>query len=127
VAEQSGLYALSLPKNIPHAGVDRLPFVYESTGIETFFRDERDPEPRSRRMFTFHRPEALAELIDEGRGTAAGATGQGLGSDRRALTLRGRLKEMPTQFPLITTGLWGAQIEAIQNLETSLAQNRRAF
>ncbi len=39
-------------------------------------------------------------------------------------TLRGRLRNMPTQFPLITTGLWGAQIEAINNLETSLAENR---
>ena len=23
-----------------------LPFLYESTGVETFFRDERDPSPR---------------------------------------------------------------------------------
>jgi type I restriction enzyme R subunit len=31
---------------------------------------------------------------------------------------------MPTQYPLITTGLWGAQIEAVRNLENSLADNR---
>ena len=30
-----------------------LPFLYESTGVETFFRDERDPEPRSRQVFSF--------------------------------------------------------------------------
>ena len=26
-----------------------------NTGVETFFRDERDPSPRSRRVFSFHR------------------------------------------------------------------------
>jgi len=36
-------------------------------------------------------------------------------------TLRSRLQTMP---PLIAAGLWPAQIQAIQNLETSLAQDR---
>ncbi len=31
---------------------------------------------------------------------------------------------MPACTPLITTGLWGAEIEAITNLEKSLAENR---
>jgi type I restriction enzyme R subunit len=44
VAEQAGLYAVGLPRNIPHVSIDKLPFVYESTGVETYFRDERDPE-----------------------------------------------------------------------------------
>ena len=105
VADQAAKYSVGLPANIPHVTLP-LPFLYESTGVETFFRDERDPEPRSRRMFTFHRPEALADMLIDGE------------------TLRARLRAMPTQFPLITTGLWGAQIEAINNLETSLAQNR---
>ncbi len=74
--------------------------------METFFRDERDPEPRSRRDFTFHRPEELADLLID------------------ASTLRARLRNVPTQFPLIETGLWSAQVEAINNLETSLAGNR---
>ena len=105
VADQAAKYSVGLPANIPHVTLP-LPFLYESTGVETFFRDERDPEPRSRRVFTFHRPEELADLL--------------LSAD----TLRARLRNMPTQFPLITTGLWGAQIEAINNLETSLAENR---
>ena len=67
VAEQAAKYSVGLPANIPHVGVDathpyKLPFLYESTGVETFFRDERDPQPRSRRVFTFHRPETLARL-----------------------------------------------------------------
>ncbi len=40
---------------------DKLPFAYESTGVETFFRDERDPEPRSRRVFAFHTPQLLRD------------------------------------------------------------------
>ena len=105
VADQAAKYSVGLPANIPHVTLP-LPFLYESTGVETFFRDERDPEPRSRRVFTFHRPEELADLLID------------------ANTLRARLRNMPTQFPLITMGLWGAQVEAINNLEKSLAENR---
>ena len=46
VAEQAGSYAAGLQQHVPHIGKDRLPFVYESTGVESFFRDERDPEQR---------------------------------------------------------------------------------
>ena len=38
-----------------------LPFIYESTGAETRFTNGYDPDARSRRVFTFHRPETLAE------------------------------------------------------------------
>ena len=34
-----------------------LPFLYEATGIVTRFTDARDPKPRSREIFSFHRPE----------------------------------------------------------------------
>ncbi len=102
VADQSGRYSAGLPKNIPHVNLP-LPFLYESTGIETFFRNERDPQPRSRRVFAFHQPQTLAELAAEPE------------------TLRARLCRMP---PLATDGLWKAQIEAIGNLEASLAQDK---
>jgi type I restriction enzyme R subunit len=102
VAEQAGRYSTGLPANIPHVSLP-LPFLYESTGVETYFRNERDPQPRSRRVFTFHRPETLADLVAE------------------KTTLRGRFQQYP---PLNTTGLWKAQIEAIDNLEVSLAQDK---
>ncbi len=105
VADQAAKYSVGLPANIPHVKLP-LPFLYESTGVETFFRDGRDPEPRSRRAFSFHRPETLAEWV--------------AGGD----TLRSRLCTMPARTPLMTTGLWGAQIEAVNNLERSLAENR---
>lgn len=34
-----------------------LTFLYESTGIITRFTNVRDPKPRSREVFNFHRPE----------------------------------------------------------------------
>ena len=43
VAEQSEKYLVGLPDNIPQVSKP-LPFAYESTGTETFFRDTRDPE-----------------------------------------------------------------------------------
>jgi type I restriction enzyme R subunit len=102
VAEQSVGYATGGVKHVPHVGLP-LPFVYESTGVETFFQDLRDPEPRSRRLFAFHQPATLAAWIAE--------------SD----TLRARLRTMP---PLITDGLRDCQIEAITGLQRSFAANR---
>ncbi len=99
VDSQSGKYAESFPENYPHAHLP-LPFVYESTGIETLFRDLQDPSPRSRRVFAFHKPETLREWID------------------KPDTLRERLKHLP---PLVTTGLRDCQTEAIINLERSFA------
>jgi type I restriction enzyme R subunit len=79
VAEQSAHYGDQLPDFLAVKGP--LPFLYESTGAETFFRGRRDPEPRSRRLFTFHRPESLAEWISQ------------------LITLRYRLAEMRFAHP----------------------------
>ena len=105
VAEQAASYAVGLPDRIPSAG-SPLPYMYETTGVETFFRDNRDPQPRSRRIFTFHRPETLAEWLVQPD------------------TLRARLTEMPARFPLIPDNLWPAQVEAIHNLEQSFAADQ---
>jgi len=106
VADQSARYASSLPDFLAAGVTGSLPFLYESTGVETWFRDERDPAPRSRRVFTFHRPETLAELLTEPD------------------TLRARLVKMPKAHPLATTGMRDCQVEAIHGLETSFAENR---
>ena len=101
VAEQSGHYAENLPALIPATVDGPLPFLYESTGMETFFRDERDPAPRSRRIFAFHRPETLAGWLAE------------------ADTLRARLARLPTAHPLEPCHLRDCQVEGIRNLEES--------
>jgi type I restriction enzyme R subunit len=113
VAEQSAAYLTGLPANIPHVQLP-LPFAYESTGVETYFRDERDPDPRSRRVFAFHQPETLADWAGKGAPGSRGAA-------CCAPTLRARLRQMPA---LLTKGLWDAQIEAVRNLERSFAENR---
>ena len=47
VEAQSGKYGMRLPENLP-AYVHPLPFLFESTGVETRFTNGLDPEPRSR-------------------------------------------------------------------------------
>jgi len=102
VEPQSLEYVCALPENIP-AHRRPLPFHYESTGVVTQFTNLLDPEPRSREVFSFHRPEELVRLV---------------GLDRQ---LRAGMQAMPD---LDTGGLWPPQIEAMHSLEASLAQNR---
>src|SRR5256885_1044094 len=58
-----------------------LPFLYESTGTITRFTDIRDPKPRSRESFSFHRPETMRQWLEEGS------------------SLRARLKAVPELNP----------------------------
>lgn len=102
VREQTQQYQTAAPANLPHVQLP-LPFGYESTGVETKFTDLRDPDPRQRRIFTFHRPETLADWLKQGD------------------TLRKRLRYLP---PLDETGLRDCQIEAIKNLEISFSEDR---
>ena len=102
VAEQSEKYMVALPDHV--AKWDKyLRFDYESTGDETFFRDMQDPKPRSRRVFSFHKPETLLEWL------------------KNPDTLRARLLKLE---PLIETGLRDCQIEAIHGLEKSFIKDR---
>jgi len=80
-----------------------LPFQYESTGTETYFTDARDPSPRQREIFHFHKPETLIEWL------------------KQEETLRSRLKKFPT---LNSSGLRVCQVNAIVNLEESFSLNK---
>jgi len=102
VAEQSEKYMGALPRHVAR-WQDSLIFDYESTGEETFFRDLRDPKPRSRRLFAFHRPETLSTWLHQSK------------------SLRRRLREMAA---LDSAGLRDCQIEAIGGLEKSLAADK---
>src|SRR5215211_8909228 len=62
--EQSTEYATAKLKYINN---DALPFVYESTGDVTRFTDYRDPKPRSRPVFTFHRPKTFELWLRESK------------------------------------------------------------
>ena len=99
VAEQSTRYATSqlkwFKKHKP------LPFIYESTGTITTFRDMRDPKPRSREVFWFHQPQTLLSWLAEPD------------------TLRARLQTLPL---LPEEGLRKVQVQAINALETSFTE-----
>src|SRR5712692_9455025 len=56
VEAQARKYSEGLPAHLP-APVRPLPFCYQSTGVETRFTCGLDPEPRSRRVVHFYRPE----------------------------------------------------------------------
>ena len=101
VEDQSGGYAAAKLKWLNNKGP--LSFIYESTGVVTRFTDARDPKPRSREIFNFHRPKTLAEWLTQ-----------------RA-PLRARLCTMPTLDP---SGLRACQITAIEGLEVSLRDDR---
>ena len=60
VEEQSVKYATSKLKYLNN---NPLSFVYESTWKLTRFTDLRDPKPRSRPIFSFHRPETSEEYL----------------------------------------------------------------
>lgn len=88
---------------LKHLNNEPLPFVYLATGQVTKFTNFKEPIPRAREVFSFHRPETLFEWL------------------KNESSLRKRLQELPT---LEIEGLRDCQINAITNLETSFKQNR---
>jgi len=87
-----------------------LPFLYEGTGIITRFTDGRDPKPRSREVFSFHRPETMRTWLEAGT------------------SLRDRLVAMPElnplKLPAAKLGLRDCQEAAVTNLEVSFKANK---
>jgi type I restriction enzyme, R subunit len=108
VEHQSGKYVEGLPDWM-EPPVYPLPFIYESTGSETRFTNGYDPDARSRSVFTFHRPETLAEWSRQ------------ILANPAVPTFRARLKSMPE---LDSSRLWEVQAKAITNLEKSLHDDR---
>ena len=100
-SEQADRYMGSVPEHLVR-GEGQVRFDYEATGTEILFRDHADPEPRSRRVFAFHRPETLAALA------------------RRADDDPPAAAAMP---PLLTEGLRDCQIEAVTE-PRSIARRR---
>ena len=101
-SEQASRYIADMPKHLVREQ-GQVRFEYVASGTETLFRDHADPDPVSRRVFSFHRPEMLERWQKE------------------PVTLRGRLQAMPT---VMTDGLRACQIDAVAALEASMAQNR---
>jgi type I restriction enzyme R subunit len=128
VETQAARYTKGLPEGLPRWG-SPLPFAYQSTGTETRFTNGLDPAPRSRPVFSFHKPETLAAWLEDARITPsplAGkkntipspSTGEGEGGGEylkaadtaadyraRGRTFLARLQHMPA---LKEAGLWPA-------------------
>ena len=104
---QSNKYGTGVPDKL-EVRCSPLPFLYESTGIETRFTSRLDPEPASRSVFSFHRPETMAGWLDD------------WDQDPHAASLRQRLVHQLDPLPANTPWLWDAQQQAIRNLEMSM-------
>lgn len=102
VENQSMGYSKLLPEKTRSWQIP-LPFIYEANSNEIHFTDLRDINARSRRIFNFHKPETLFELLNQNS------------------TLRNNLKNMP---PINAEGLRECQTEAIKGLEQSLKENK---
>jgi len=133
VEAQSERYAQGLPATLP-AWRRPLPFLFESTGVETQFTNGLDPQPRSRRVFAFFRPELLAQWLDKpapslyvvAPGTVPGHDAEGAYNIGTFLARMQHMPELVTQWGQggANYQLWPAQIKAVQNLEKSLAANK---
>ena len=101
VEEQSEGYANAKLKWVSNS--EPLPFLYESTGQITRFTNGRDPNPRSREVFTFHQPETFQAWALAPR------------------SFRSGIASLP---PLNPAGLRECQLRAITNLEVSLKADK---
>ncbi len=101
VEEQSAGYANAKLKWL--SNTEPLPFLYEATGQITRFTNGRDPNPRSREVFSFHRPETLRAWAQAPR------------------PFRSGIAALP---PLNPANLRECQINAVANLETSLKADK---
>lgn len=120
---QSSRYAKGLPTTLP-AWSRPLPFVWESTGVETHFTNGLDPEPRARAVFAFFRPELLVQWL-----ALLPPASHGSSVSESPGTFLARMRNMPQLVTEWDSGgahfeLWPAQIGAITNLEKSLAANK---
>ncbi len=109
---QSAMYATGLPDAQARRAVvtdGRLPFVFESSGVETHFTNGFDPHPRARRVFAFPQPPTLARAARE----AIERPG--------AATWRARVHSLPE---LDRTSLRPAQIDAVNGVEQALREQR---
>ncbi|HEY1159610.1 MAG TPA: DEAD/DEAH box helicase family protein, partial [Terracidiphilus sp.] len=105
---QTQKYSEGIPAALP-APRRPLPFLYQSTGIETRFTNLLEPNASSRALFSFHRPETLSQWLQDELASPGS-------------TSKARLASMPL---LSRFGLWPAQFTAITALEDSLAHGRR--
>src|SRR6266550_8188358 len=123
VEYQAKKYVEGLPASL-QASYTPLPFAYISTGDETAFINALDPQPRSRSLFSFHKPGTLREWLTADTLDAWLKRSGGFytaADDTKPSTLRARLRAMP---PIDLPGMWPNKVQAIASLEKSFFDNR---
>lgn len=121
VEVQTEKYGEGLPPNLP-AFTRPLPFLYQATGVETRFTNALDPEPQSRDIYAFHRPETLWEMLGQNLGAV---TLNAAAESRSPYGIRSLLTRLQNMPPIDAEGMRDCQHQAVCNLEESLANNRR--
>ncbi|GJG87328.1 type III restriction endonuclease subunit R [Gemmatimonadetes bacterium T265] len=120
VEVQSEKYGTGLPAGVA-SPVRPLPFLYQSTGVETRFTNRLDPVPKSREVFAFHRPATLLEWATAEPLWLPVVDGRPDPRSERPATFRRHLTAMPS---VEAGGLWPAQLTTVRRLEASLAAGR---
>ena len=93
--------------------------LFESTGTDRdAFANRLDPEPRSRNVFAFHRPETLLTWIDNH------AEPQSVTSIPRTVQSQRQLANRIQHMPPLIDNIWPPKPQAIMNIEQSLRDNR---
>jgi len=98
---QTAKYSEGFPEEFGET--ENLPFLYESSGSEIRFTNKWDAKPRSRDVFSFHKPETFEDWVKKGK----------QGNLRYNLSLN---KEYENKK------LWSVQVKAIKNIKESLAK-----
>lgn len=103
ILPQAERYARAIRIDQVWQGEFGVPFLYSTSGEETWFHDVRLPQNRSRKVATFHTPNALRELLE--RDSAAELN---------------KLRDLP-----LSATLRPYQIEANTAIEQSVAEGKR--
>lgn len=103
ILPQAERYARAIPSDEPWQGKFGVPFLYSTSGEETWFHDVRSPDNRSRKVTTFHTSVALRELLE-----------------RDFDAEFAKLREIP-----LSPGLRPYQVEANTAIEQAVAERKR--
>lgn len=109
---QTARYAEGVPAEMRIGAVlvaDRLPFLFEASGTETVFTNLYDPDPASRHLFAFPRPETLARVLRDAE------------ANPEAATWRGKVRNMP---PLDAYDMRPASARSVLAIEASMASGK---
>lgn len=109
---QTNRYAEGVPPEMRLGAVlvdDRLPFLFEASGTETVFTNILDPDPASRHLFAFPRPETLARFLRDAE------------ANPEAATWRGKVRSMPS---LDGYDMRPASARSVLAIEASMASGK---